>query len=352
MKAARGERGVVLLVVLFFSLLLSSSIVAFVRRSTVDSMIARNRDNAARADALARGGVRLAQALLVQDRLLEQTRESPLAELPGDPWARARNAQIQVGGGVLRLRIEDSGARLNLNSLIEEDDQGEWAPRSESEDFLIAALEKVIDEMPLPPGERSLYDPRELAANLLDYLDADEVRLHGGEEDDYYQTLDPPYHAANGPLLSVDELRMVEGFDAALVKALRPYVTVYPFAPGGCFNAGVGCGINLNTAPSYVLALLYYDDGVDVRLATEDVVRQLLQVRQEGGGICEPGQSPEACTPIGEIVTNAIFPPPTISSDIFVVTADAQVGDVTRRVEAVVDRSQLSSPRLLSWRLR
>jgi type II secretory pathway component PulK len=55
---------VVLLVVLFFALLLSASVVTFLRRSTVDSMIARNRDSAAQADALARGGVRLAEALL------------------------------------------------------------------------------------------------------------------------------------------------------------------------------------------------------------------------------------------------------------------------------------------------
>jgi hypothetical protein len=49
-------------------------------------------------------------------------------------------------------------------------------------------------------------------------------------------------------------------------------------------------------------------------------------------------------------VTNAIFPEPRYSSDIFTVTALAQVGDVTRRIEVVVDRTEGSEPRLLSWR--
>ena len=72
MKRSRDKHGVVLLVVLFFALLLSSSIATFLSRSSVDAIIARNRENGARADALARGGVRLAQALLLEDRLLEE----------------------------------------------------------------------------------------------------------------------------------------------------------------------------------------------------------------------------------------------------------------------------------------
>jgi len=51
-------------------------------------------------------------------------------------------------------------------------------------------------------------------------------------------------------------------------------------------------------------------------------------------------------------VTNAIFPLPTFTSEIFVVTAEARVGEIRRSVEAVVDRSEPTEPRLLSWRVR
>ena len=50
-------------------------------------------------------------------------------------------------------------------------------------------------------------------------------------------------------------------------------------------------------------------------------------------------------------MTNAIFPEPSFTSNVFVVTARAQVGDVARRVEAVLDRSEGAAPRLLSWRV-
>ena len=52
MKHSRQSRGVVLLVVLFFALLLSSSIATFLSRSSVDAIIARNRENARRRFAV------------------------------------------------------------------------------------------------------------------------------------------------------------------------------------------------------------------------------------------------------------------------------------------------------------
>ena len=346
----RADSGVVLLVVLFFALLLTSGVATFLRRSTVDAMISRNRDAAARAEALARGGVRLGGALLLEDRLREGAGASLALDTELDPWAKGLDLETPDGAR-LRVRLQDTGSRLNLNALFEVGESGEVVAKEASEDFLMALLTKAIDEIPRPPGEKP-YEVRELAGNLIDYIDSDEVRVQGGAEDDWYQSQTPPTRAANRALFSVDELRLVEGFDASLVEALRPYVSVYPYAPGGCEREQVGCGINLNTAPPHVLALLYYDDGVELRLAPEDVVRQVLELRQKGETICPPSQQEEGCTPIETIVTNAVFPPPTWTSDLFVVTAEARVGEVRRTIEAVVDRSQGTELRLLSWRTR
>ena len=118
---------------------------------------------------------------------------------------------------------------------------------------------------------------------------------------------------------------------------------MYPFVGGG--------GVNPNTAPPHVLALLFYDDGVDLRLAPEDTVRELLTVRQDGGNVCGDSQSHESCTPIREVVENAIFPEPTFATDVFVVTAEVRVGSVHRSIEAVIDRSEGPQPLLLSWRV-
>lgn len=351
-RAPRRDRGVVLLVVLFFALLLTGSIATFLKRSTVDAMIARNRENSSRARTLAGGGLVLAQALLIQDRLHEDSGILDPVDTYLDSWAMLSELEIETGGGTLEVTIEDTGARLNLNALFEIDDDWLLTPHAATEQFLIALLEKVIDEMPISPAERGLYEPRELAANLIDWMDGDEIRLLGGPEDAYYQEQEPPYRAANRPLLSVEELRLVEGFDGPLVEALQPYVTVYPFAPGGCGKSAVGCGINLNTAPPHVLATLFYDDGVTQRLATEDVVRRILEIREDGRAVCSSASRDDTCTPMNEIVTNAIFPPPTFSSEVFVVTSVARVGEVRRVVEAVIDRSLPAQPRLLFWQTR
>jgi general secretion pathway protein K len=345
MRSRHRQEGVVLLVVLFFALLLVSSVATFTRRATVDAMISRNRESAARAEALARGGVRLATALIVDDRLQETEDELPL-DTRQELWFRIAEVEDLEPSpeATLHLGIEDAGAKLNLNALFA---FGEGGVLDEQTGFLLQdLLEKVIGEMDIPPGEK-VYDVQELAANLIDWVDENDLRERGGTEDDYYQRQDPPYRAASrGALLSVDELRLIQGFDAKLVEALRPYVTVYPYAGGG--------GINLNTAPPHVLSLLFFDDGVDLVLAPKSTVRAILEARKGDGRICPEGESDEACTPMSEIVTNAntIYPPPTSRSQVFTVTARAGVGEVQRTAVAVLDFGEPAEPQLLSWSIR
>ena len=333
-----------LVVVLVFALLLASTVATFLRRATVDTLIARNRDSAARAEAVARGGIRLATVLLLED--LIRSNGAGAADTHEDLWSQIGLAEIPIDEiSSLRLQIQDAGERLNLNAVFQFGEDGQ--AHENALPFLEAILEKVIDEMPILPGERALYDIPELAASLVDYVDEDDLRLRGGYEDDVYQRRDPPQRAANGPLLSVDELRAVEGFDAGLVDALRPYITVFPYAGR--------TGINPNTAPPHVLALLFLADGVafTFRLAKEDEVREILQIRQEGNQICGGQQSPGECTPIGEIVTNsgAIYPPLSYRSSVFTVRAEATVAGVRRTIEAVLDRKVGAHPLLLSWRV-
>ncbi len=333
--------GVVMLIVLFFALLLTSSVATFTRRSIVDALVARNRDAGARAEALARGGIRLAIAYLVQDKA-DKAAESLPIESHLDDWAQLGSIEIPVAEGTsLQINIEDSGGLFNLNSLFDFA-EGEGGAFQETIPFLSEFFEKVLDEIGLPPGEK-VYDVTELSESLIDWVDSDDERLAGGFEDDYYQQQDPPYRAANGPIRSVEDLLLVEGFDRRLVAGIRPYVTVFPL---------VGAtGVNLNTAPPHVLSLLFFNDGVTDRLAKEEEVEQILAVREAGGLLCDEGISHELCTPINSIVPNTIFPPSGYSSSVFQITANAAVGDMRRSVVAMVDRDQ-EPPLLLSWKVR
>ncbi|MBW2398280.1 MAG: type II secretion system minor pseudopilin GspK [Deltaproteobacteria bacterium] len=345
MTRTRRRQGVVLFIVLFFTLLLTASIATFVKRATVDAILSRNRDAMARTEALARGGIELAKAVLIQDRLADVGSGTERLDSHKDSWARAADIPIDIGNGArLRLRIEDSGSRFNLNALFNltpgKPGASAGAP---TELFLLEFFEKVIDELPV--DEKGLYDARDLVENLIDYVDHDDTRIGGGFEDDYYQKQSPPYRAANRPLLSVDELGLVEGFDPALVKVLRPYVTVYPYVNGR--------GVNPNTAPPHILSLIYYHDGVDFRLAKEDDVRRILEVRKNGKVFCQSAQ-PDECVSISDILPNVptIYPPLGFFSDTFSVRSEARFANVVRTVEAVIDRSTPSEPVLLSWKVR
>lgn len=378
-RARRRESGVVLVLVLFYVLLLTATIATLQRRVAVDAGIAVNRDRAAAAEALARGGVRLAQALLLEDLRLDAGEQRP--DSLWDVWALAGLAPIFVdeeGDQSLRLEIEDTAARINLNAAAgaggiglgeaapeaaegsapgdtTSGDTGQRKPPRRSQLgggaggvearrlFLTSFLTGVIEAMP-GPSEEKRYVPEELAANLLDWVDEDDVRQAGGTEDDVYQRLDPPYRAANRPLLSLDELRLVEGFDGALVDALRPYVTVYPLAGAG--------GINLNTAPAWVLAQLTRGSDVSgMRPVEEEDVRRILDARDESL-LCSGAEASPGCTAVRDLFEGeSVSPPPLERSQVFVVRATARVVDVERRIEAVIDRSDPALPLRLSWRV-
>jgi general secretion pathway protein K len=332
--------------VLVFALLLVSSVATFERRAVVDAVISRNRENGLRAEALARGGLEFATALVLDDKLQEGSEAGLDSHL--DLWHKTRDYPIAVGGGTLRLTIRDTGELLNLNAVFNAHQGDELSTHAKP--FLVDLLTKVLGDLALPPDQESSYDASQLADNLIDWADPDQERQEGGDEDAFYQQQDPPYRTPNHALLSVEELRLVEGFDARLAEALESYVTVYPYAGTK--------GVNLNTAPPHVLALVFSNDGEDYELATEEVVQKVVAAREDNKLICaesageRSGQS--TCTPISEIVKNseAIFPPPTFSTDVFLVEVQASLGDVTRTLEAVIDRGDPANLQLLSWRMR
>ncbi|RIL00221.1 MAG: hypothetical protein DCC71_19020 [Proteobacteria bacterium] len=336
-RGARGREGIVLVMVLFFVLLLTASIATFLRRVAMDAGIASHRDRARQAEAVARGGIRLGEVLLLED--LRNKGAAPGPDSQHDVWALVRGLDLDDDPDVeLRLEIEDAAARVNLNGFLKEgavDENGRL--------YLEQLFAGVVAIMPGRPEENA-YDPAELALRLADWIDADDVGIDGAPEDEPYARREPPSFPQNRPLLSVDELRLVEGFDGRLVEALRPFVGVYPLVGGG--------GINVNTAPPWVLMQLLR--GTDVsgqRPLEEDDVKRIVEAREESLLCAGETQAP-GCMPLAELLEGEqLAPTPAERSSVFVVRAIARVVDVERRIEAVVDRSDPAEPKRLSWRV-
>jgi hypothetical protein len=101
-----------------------------------------------------------------------------------------------------------------------------------------------------------------------------------------------------------------------------------------------------------VLALLFHGPPGAERLADEDTVRRILDIRDEKRILCADEASHPSCTPLREVVEGQVYPPLSFHADLFRVTAEATYGEVRRTVEAVVDRSQAEAPAVLAWRVR
>jgi len=408
---------VVLPLALILVLVLTTAITTFQRRAVIDTMIVRNRDQVASAEALARSGVHIARAVLheqLQRKIDVAFQRGDGTESFGntvdDMFARVGNYELETPeGAILRVDIFDNRARLNLNTLVkystaqkahgveglaaadllaelgtdiaegildnltqEQIDQvtesadgssdgladqakealekkDEGKPIPDAEEFLVDFLERVVEHMDGTAEEKE-YDLRELARNLIDYMDFDNTRIGGGDERTYYQAQDPPYLPANKPILSVQELGLIEGFDHNLVAALEPYLTVYPLFAGE--------GVNINTAPRHVLGSIWQGGGASRRLLSEDDVLEVLSVRERGAFFCdETTTDPERCLTLAEAnLDGEIYPPTKLPAKSWVFTVVSQVihGDVERSVEAVINMTQTGkdAPFLLYWRLQ
>lgn len=339
----KHESGAALLIVLFYVMLMTIFVTTFVGRAMLDASIIRNQNNAAAAATLARGGIRVGVYLLMSS-LSQPKADALAASEETQRFLQLHEKAIwQEGEDSLHLDISMPSNRLNVNAMM--DDDGNAHDRAH--EFLTAFLEKIIDEMAGRPEDK-IYDAEKLAWNLIDYVDENDEPGHWASrsEDTFYQKQTPKELPANRPLLSVSELHVIEGFDPPLVKALRPYLTVFPF---------VGAkGVNPNTAPPHVLSTIYhqpYGPASDFELIDIEVIEKILEYREEEGLFCL--ETSEGCLGIGEFVPGQIFPPLSLKSDIYILTATGKVGGIRRTIEMItkVDPSN-GSQFLLSWKER
>ena len=102
----------------------------------------------------------------------------------------------------LRYGLENESAKLNLNSLLSDED----SPSAKDDG------PTPSDRLMLIPGMNEA-----VAEAILDWLDQDDSPRTQGAEADYYQSLTPAYLPRNGPLSQLDELLMIQGVTPELL---------------------------------------------------------------------------------------------------------------------------------------
>ncbi|HYC21541.1 MAG TPA: type II secretion system minor pseudopilin GspK [Candidatus Bathyarchaeia archaeon] len=282
-----NDRGLALVTAMLAVAMLTLIVVEMTDATLVNTHFTHNAGNAVAAELLARSAEVAGEALLIED----QQQSSQVTSRDG-LWA-IPIVGFPAGPGTVGLTIEDEQGKLSLN---------------------------------VPPGKeawlRTLFTNLGLDPSLVDAVMAWQGTgaVAAGQQSDYC-LLAVPCEPRHAPLVSVDELLMIRGFDRATVHALRPYVTAYP-DPAARANQLV----NVNTADPRVL---------------------------EAVGCKPPGnfQAPAGGFKPGDPEVDKICQGIQVAqrSDYFTIVATGSVGDTTQSVRAVVKRTG-SSVKPIAWR--
>ncbi|SRR5581483_2201780 len=296
------QRGVALITAMLIVAIVATLATSLALGQQVWLRQTQNLVDLAQAERLRQGALEFAAAILARDAKNGQT--SGTDNLDED-WAKTI-PPLPVEGGAILISIADAQARLNLNNLIQPPRPGQAQSGGPSTDY-VGAYRQLLTLLGLNP---------QLADALLDWMDTDATAQADGAEDIDYLNHDPPYRAANRPLTSVDELRLIKGYTEDVVEKLRPYVIVLP-APGQS-------PVNVNTASATVLAAL-----------TNTSIAQTEQIvsARANNPFKDVGQFQKLLP--GKTLNPSNY---AVTSGYFIVSVETRIGRTQRRSEALVER--------------
>ena len=307
----RNQRGFALIITLMVTALLVVVVTEFIREVYVETTLRRSYRDGEQAVLMADSGI------MGGVRLLQTVQSTQTYTSLNDAW-KSKPLHIEDERGVLDVFIEEESGKLNLNVVVPP--SGEYTGA-----YYSGVLTRLLTRLKMPTD---LIDP------LADWIDENDDPHRSGAEANWYQRLKPPYVPLNGPLQTLEELRLIKGFDSKTFEALRPFCTVYLDTSGS-----PAAPVNINTAPPEILACL--DDAL-----TDDLVKRITDRRKN-----EPFKIPADLVKVAglEQIATRLQTRITTKGAVYRLTATARIGETARTIEAVV-RIKVGTPEFLSWR--
>lgn len=268
------QQGTVLVLVLLIVTIVAGLSVKYAAEYQLGLARAETRWHGAQSRAVLEGTEQVA-SLLFQVADLD-----PNIDYLGEPWGS--DVPIQDDGITGTARLVDATAQLNLNDLgtplQQEQPVGSAQRYSEPQRRFIRLLQTFPD-IPIQRDQAEY-----LMEAIVDWIDTDDNESgQGGAENNYYQSTKERYRAANGPFKSVEELRLIRGFNEfpLLVVRLTPFITVLPSS---------GVGMNVNTIPLVETTGRYinnlwriFNSAMDLEPLDETRAKQLAELRPPTG---------------------------------------------------------------------
>ena len=161
------------------------------------------------ATALLDGGNGIGQVAgwkAMEISLMNATSQEAAARL-ATAWRGDRSPhQLKLPGGLVEVRMEDEGGKINLNQVNEQ-------PLA----ALLSALNVSPSQIPV------------MVDSLLDWRSKSDRPRPNGAKSSYYLGLEPPYVSRNGPFEVVEELAWVRGFEGSpMIPRLGEWLTAQP----------------------------------------------------------------------------------------------------------------------------
>ncbi len=278
----QGKRGIALIMAIMIISIMMLFSTDLILTSQVNMTLATTKRDALKQEYLAKSGFNIALILLSADFAIDLVMAGtvdPKAGLNdglGDMWSAMNglpiggetaemmmgfqeefglNAvldsgvmdQLKLFEGSFQLNVTDEQGKINVNDCF----------NSRCQEGLL-----MLEAMFNCPAEKQFLDQkklngRELAYRIKDYIDkdarADEASGFNDEDEPFAKRI-PKQAAKNAPIDSVDELRMIEGWDEEVHAVFSPYITAFPFAIGSTDRK---FQMNINTASRAMLQCLF-----------------------------------------------------------------------------------------------
>lgn len=375
-KDSKGpQRGIAIILTLFMITLMMIFMADMQVNAVVESELAvANRDNL-KAEYLAKSGGNLANLLLSTDLALDLTMaENPaLAGMaggaaggqgggatdgPGDIWGQLNG--LPIGGSTAELleqmqesfdlskvgdskvidmlkqldghfiiNVVDETARMNIN----------YCAIRTTEPLCKKAL-KLLMSCPAEREymERKKLNPSEIVGALGDWVDSNtepDPDSGYGSEQDPYSRREPKVTVKNSFFESLDELRVIEGWDADMHKIFSPYLTVYPMPLDVAVSNRSSFFVNYNSASREFLNCIF------PKAATEcnEKSAMFMQNRQDMGVASDATAINNSLREnfCAEDEMTKIF---TYRSDVYRITVTGESGVQRKTIEYVLARQK------------
>jgi general secretion pathway protein K len=204
----RKPGGIALIIVMISVFVLMILAGGFAYSMKVETRLAMHANDEAELMWIGRSGVEYCRWILALQMQCPNEPYDALNQIwaggPGGPCATNGamseiQQEVKVGRGSFTWKISDTERKWNINT----------APET--------ILQQALLLMGVDAGSVA-----PVVASILDWIDPDDGRHPGGGvESDFYEKLDPPYFAKNGPIDDISELLLINGISPEIYWAAQ-----------------------------------------------------------------------------------------------------------------------------------